>query len=428
MTQHMTSLLILILVLQSSCKSPETSKKAPLVATAAEAAKETGTGSDNVPKSAPPVPAQPAVVEAKLAGYPENKTPNPLVEISVTGVAQYKFKTGEAGTNCEGSAGYSPYTAATSPIKIDFSDSSEGIKLIVLCVVGKSAEGVEQKTATQVSWLWSAETPAALDQVDLIEGNNEVKITPKVTTGTWLIVRSRDILDTLPQDGKTYMVNQVLGNGTVLAVGTMAEFIDKTVKNEETWNYTFIFTNSAKRYSMPLRKSMILAKQQLFWVTNASITATQVPTEAKAASKRYICRSKHTDSTTGENRGQQPGSMFSQNNDLKNGLCFYEYGGVVFKSNNYDLLMANKGNPFDLLRWARGLASTTTTSIPNGSIIAGTDDTGAVTGPSLYICLSLNATISGKAGAHMPNGCRSYVGNNNGTPSVNPNFDVLAFK
>ncbi|MDQ3232945.1 MAG: hypothetical protein M3Q07_14095, partial [Pseudobdellovibrionaceae bacterium] len=101
---------------------------------------------------------------------------------------------------------------------------------------------------------------------------------------------------------------------------------------------------------------------------------------------------------------------------------------VVYRSINYELLMANKGNPVDLIRWARGAANATATTIPNGSIIAGTDDTGATQGPALYICLTVNAQISGKAGTHLPNGCRSYVGNNNGTPSVSVNFDVLALK
>lgn len=374
----------------------------------------------------PQKPAEPVL--AKLSGYPDAKSPNSQFDISVTGVAEYKWKLVDSATDCQISGGYSNYVPSATPIKIDLASRRESPAIIALCVIGKGASGEEQAYATLASWVWAPEFPSINDQIDLIEGNNEIKITPKAPSGNWLIVRSRDPLTAMPEDGKEYAVNQPLGNGTVVVAGPMAEFIDKTVKNEETWNYTFIAYNNARRFSIPLTKSMTLSKQQLLWVQNNLIQTGQVPLEARANNKRYICRARHTDAATGQSRGMQPGSMFTANNDLKAGNCFYEYGGTVYRSINYELLMANKGNPTDLVRWARGAANATTTSIPNGSIIAGTDDTGATIGPNLYICLTVNAQISGKAGTHMPNGCRSYVGNNNGTPSVSVNFDVLALK
>jgi|GEM_PF-5810209 len=422
--------IILSLSLCSACKAlqPDTKKSVPVfqAAEAAAGSDATQKPSGNTPPASTPQLALP--VQAKLAGYPDAKSPNNQIEISVTAVAEYKWKLEDSTTECQFSADYSSYVPVSTPIKLDLSDRKESPAIIVICVVGKSSSGEEQSLATLASWVWSPETPTITDQLDLLEGNNEVKITPKAPSGTWMIIRSKDALTALPEDGKTYTANQALGNGIVMVAGPMAEFIDKTVKNEESWNYTFLAFNAAKRFSGPLRKSLTLTKQELLWVPNGSIQTAQVPLEARAANKRYVCRSRHTDATTGQTRGTQPGSMVTANNDLKNGQCFYEYSGTVFRSINYDLLMASKGNPTDLVRWARGLANTTTTSIPNGSIIAGTDDTGATIGPNLYICLSLNAQISGKAGTHMANGCRSYVGNNNGTPSVNPNFDVLAFK
>jgi hypothetical protein len=373
----------------------------------------------------PPKPAGPVL--AKLSGYPDGKSPNSQFDISVTGVAEYKWKIVDSATDCEISAGYSSYAPAATPIKIDLASRRESPAIIALCVIGKGAGGDEQAFATLASWVWAPEFPSISDQIDLVEGNNEIKITPKAPSGNWLIVRSREALTAMPEDGKEYAVNQPLGNGTIVVAGPMAEFIDKTVKNEESWNYTFIAYNNARRFSLPLSKSMTLSKQQLVWVQNNLIQAGQVPLEARANNKRYICRSRHTDTATGQSRGMQPGSMITAN-DIKAGNCFYEYGGTVYRSINYELLMANKGNPADLVRWARGAADANATAIPNGSIIAGTDDTGATIGPNLYICLTVNAQISGKAGTHMPNGCRSYVGNNNGTPSVNVNFDVLALK
>lgn len=414
------------LLFGSACKDlQQGTKKAPTTFQAPAGAATQADSSVMKPAEAPQ-PTGP--VQAKLSGYPDAKSPNSQYDISVTGVAEYKWKIVESATDCQISAGFSAYTPAAMPIKIDLASRRESPAIIALCVIGKSASGDEQAYATLASWVWAPESPSINDQIDLIEGNNEIKITPKAPSGNWLVIRSREVLTTMPEDGKEYAANQALGNGTILVAGPMAEFVDKTVKNEESWIYTFVAYNNARRFSLPLTKSMTLSKQELLWVQNNLIQPTQVALEARANNKRYICRSRHTDTATGQSRGLQPGAMITANNDLKAGNCFYEYGGTVYRSINYELLVANKGNPTDLVRWARGAASTTTTAIPNGSIIAGTDDTGATIGPNLYICLIVNAQIPGKAGTHMPGGCRSYAGNNNGTPLVNVNFDVLAFK
>ncbi len=421
-----TIFMIVCFTLGSACKElQQGSKKAPVVFQS-QAGGATSVEPSTMNQPLPQKSSEPVV--AKLSGYPDSKSPNSQFDISVTGVAEYKWKLVESATDCQISAGFSPYVPAATPIKIDLASRRESPAIVALCVIGKGASGDEQAYATLASWVWAPEFPSINDQIDLVDGNNEVKITPKAPSGNWLIVRSREPLTTMPEDGKEYAVNQPLGNGTIVVAGPMAEFIDKTVKNEESWNYTFIAYNNARRFSIPLAKSMTLSKQQLLWVQNNLIQAGQVPLEARANNKRYVCRARHTDTATGQSRGMQPGSMFTANNDLKAGNCFYEYGGTVFRSINYELLMASKGNPTDLVRWARGAANANGTTIPNGSIIAGTDDTGATIGPNLYICLTLNAQISGKAGTHLPNGCRSYVGNNNGTPSVSVNFDVLALK
>jgi len=423
-----TIFLIAGFTIGSACKEfQQGSKKAPVIFQAPPAAANAG-DQNPAPVAAPTNSKVAEPPLAKLAGYPDSKSPNSQFDISVTGVMEYKWKVADAATDCQISAAYSAYVPANTPIKLDLASRKESPAIIALCVIGKNAAGEEQSFATMATWVWAPEFPSITDQIDLIEGNNEIKITPKTPSGNWLIVRSREALSAMPEDGKDYTVNQPLGNGTVMVAGPMAEFIDKSVKNEESWNYTFIAYNSSKRFSIGLTKSMTLSKQQLLWVPNNLVQTGQVPLEARANNKRYVCRARHTDATTRENRGMQPGSMFTANNDLKSGNCFYEYGGTVYRSINYELLMANKGNPTELIRWARGLANANGTTIPNGSIIAGTDDTGATIGPALYICLTVNAQISGKAGAHMPNGCRSYVGNNNGTPSVSTNFEVLAFK
>jgi hypothetical protein len=411
----------------SACKElGQGSKKKPATFQAPAGAATNADPGAVMNQPGPPKPAEPVV--AKLSGYPDAKSPNSQFDISVTGVAEYKWKLVESATDCQISAGYSNYLPAATPIKIDLASRPESPAIVALCVIGKGASGVEQSFATLASWVWAPEFPSITDQIDLIEGNNEIKITPKAPSGNWLIVRSRDPLNAMPEDGKEYAVNQPLGNGTIVVAGPMAEFIDKTVKNEESWNYTFIAYNNARRFSLPLTKSMTLSKQQLLWVQNNLVQTGQMPVEARANNKRYVCRSRHTDQATGQSRGMQPGSMITPNNDLKAGNCFYEYGGTVYRSINYELLMTNKGSPTDLVRWARGAANATTTAIPNGSIVAGTDDTGATVGPNLYICLIVNAQNPGKAGTHMGGGCRSYAGNNNGTPIANVNFDVLAFK
>ncbi|WP_141731794.1 DUF3421 domain-containing protein [Oligoflexus tunisiensis] len=364
-------------------------------------------------------------VQAKLAGYPEAKSPNAQYEISVTGVAEYKWKVGASATECRATDGYSDFVPAATPIKIDLAARAESPAIVAVCVLGKSASGETQNFPSMATWVWTPELPTMTDQIDLIDGQNEIKIIPKVTSGNWLIVRSRESLNAMPEDGKEYTVNQPLGNGTVMVAGPMAEFVDKSVKNEESWNYTFFAYTTARRYSIPLTRGLTLSKQELLWVPKSLIQPGQLGLEARANNKRYVCRSRHF--VDGENRGIQAGAMDNPA-DLKAGSCNYEYGGVVFRSTAYDVLMANKGNPADLVRWIRSSADATATAIPNGSIVAGTDDTGATVGPELFICLGVNAQFPGKAGAHLPNGCRSYVGNNNGTPAVNATFDVLAFK
>ena len=88
----------------------------------------------------------------------------------------------------------------------------------------------------------------------------------------------------------------------------------------------------------------------------------------------------------------------------------------------YIVLMANKGNPNDMVRWIPGLGTSLVT------FKAGTDDRGFIKGPDLYICLSANAQFTGKAGIFLANGCHSYIGNDNGTSSENLNFEVLGLK
>lgn len=406
--------------LWNACKDLQPNTKKPPVVFQAPPGAATG---DKEPAPAGNTPAEPpkdtGPVQAKLAGYPDTKSPNSQYEISVTAVAEYKWKMVESAADCQFSAGYSNFLPTTTPIKLDLADRKESPMIVAICVIGKNASGVEQSFATMASWVWAPEFPAIPAEVDLIEGNNEVKITPKAPAGNWLVIRSREALTVFPEDGKEYAVNQALGNGTILVAGPMAEFVDKTVKNEESWNYTFVAYNPARRFSSPMSKSMLLSKQELFWVPNNVIAAPQMPLETRPNSKRYICRARHLD------RGMQPGVMIT-NNDLKAGNCFYEYGGTAYRSINYELLMSNKGNPVDLIRWARGAANNTTTVIPNGSIIAGSDDTGNTPGPALYICRGVNSQFAGKAGTHLPNGCRYYVGN--ATPTVNVNFEVLAFK
>jgi hypothetical protein len=425
-----TTLVTVGILCGSACKELQQGQKksAPTFQAPAGAA----TGADNPMKTPAPEPAKPeGPVEAKLTGYPEAKSPNSQFDIGVTGVAEYKWKQVESATDCQLSGGYSNYAAATTPIKIDLASRRESPAIIAICVIGKSASGMEQANATLASWVWAPEIPTISDQIDMIEGSNEIKITPKAPAGNWLIIRSREALSAMPEDGKEYAANQAIGNGTVVVAGPMAEFIDKTVKNTESWTYTFVAYNNSRRFSVPLTKSMTLSQQELQWVPNNLVKAGQVPLESRPNNKRYVCRAQFADPTTGENRGMHPGVWLPANNnnaDLKAGNCFFEYGGVVYRSINYDLLMANKGNPVDMIRWARGaVGANNNTIIPNGAILAGTDDTGATRGPGLYICLGANLNFPGKAGAHLNGGCSSY-NNQNNVPNRSTTFDVLVFK
>jgi hypothetical protein len=413
-----TLCVLMVLIIGSGCdnlqpgaKQTDTVFKVPDRATL-EPEPETGN---------PPVGNQPREsVQAKLDGFPSTKSPNAQYELTVSGVAEYQWKVGASATECQSTDGYSGFVPAATPIKIDLASRAESPAIVAVCVLGKSTSGAFQNFPTMATWVWAPELPVMTDQIDLIDGQNEIKIMPKVVSGNWMIVRSRESLTAMPEDGKEYAVNQTLGNGTILVVGPMAEFVDKTVKNEESWNYTFFAYTSARRFSMPLTRGMLLAKQELMWVPKSLIQPGLMGLEARANNKRYVCRARHF-TEAGENRGVQAGTMITAG-DLKAGNCFYEYGGAVYRNPNYDLLMANKGNPADLVRWIRSSATT----IPNSAIVAGTDDTGATVGPELFICLAVDSQISGKAGVHMTDGCR--FGGSNGVPLVNATFDVLAFK
>ncbi|MDQ3233073.1 MAG: hypothetical protein M3Q07_14750, partial [Pseudobdellovibrionaceae bacterium] len=233
-----TMFVIVSFTLASSCKElQQGSKKSAPIFQAPPAAATSGNQ-----ERAPTDPANAAKTSepalAKLAGYPDTKSPNSQYDISVTGVAEYKWKMVDALTECQQSSGYSNYAPANTPIKLDLASRKDSPAIVALCVIGKNAAGDEQDYATMASWVWTPELPSMSNTIDMIEGNNEIKITPQAPTGNWLVLRSREPLSALPEDGKEYAANQPLGNGTIMVAGPMAEFIDKSVKNEESWNYT----------------------------------------------------------------------------------------------------------------------------------------------------------------------------------------------
>jgi hypothetical protein len=128
-------------------------------------------------------------VQAKLDGFPSTKSPNAQYELTVSGVAEYQWKVGASATECQSTDGYSGFVPAATPIKIDLASRAESPAIVAVCVLGKSTSGAFQNFPTMATWVWAPELPVMTDQIDLIDGQNEIKIMPKVVSGNWMIDR-----------------------------------------------------------------------------------------------------------------------------------------------------------------------------------------------------------------------------------------------
>jgi len=372
-------------------------------------------------------------VTASLTGYPSDASPNHLINITVSGVSQYQWKSGGLSeTDCNSSASYSPFESGGT-ISLDLSTRKESIETIKVCVIGKSSTGVQQEFPSQATWLWSAETPKRIADELITDQDNQVTLSLEAIAGNWLVIRSKEALNEMPQNGLVYKINDSIGNGTVIASGTVAELIDDTVKNEEEWHYSFFRTNPARRFSAIKEVPLTLAAQELIWVEKNDIEDSFVGIEPRGkGDKRYVCRARHT--LNGVNRGKHPGRMFSNSDDLKEGACRYEFGGAITTTTNFELLMVNKGDPDNLVRWQRTSADETGTTLFDGVIIAGMEENaGENTNEPLVICRGYtngnrnNVASFGKAGGHIPTGCR-YFNGNNFTATVNPFLDILMLR
>jgi hypothetical protein len=88
------------LLFGSSCKDIQQGPKTPATFQAPAGAATQGDGVVMKPAEAPQ-PTGP--VQAKLSGYPDAKSPNSQFDISVTGVAEYKWKIVDSATDCQSS-------------------------------------------------------------------------------------------------------------------------------------------------------------------------------------------------------------------------------------------------------------------------------------------------------------------------------------
>ncbi len=396
----------------------------------------TKTGSGNsVPKPTSPttssVPAQTGIVQANLSGYPADKSGEATYSISVTGAKEYKWKYGESDVSCSSPGGYTAYQSSSNPIRLDLSDNSKNAMTVKVCVVGRS-DSEEQKIPTEVTWNWIPAIPGPIpDQMEMIDGDNQVKITPKTISGNWLVIRSRNsTLSARPEDGKIYNVNDALGGGTVVGVGAAAEITDSSVKNLETWNYTFFAYSPARRYSAAFIKPMTLSEPKVMFVDKNGVKPGHSTISAQN-NGLFLCRVDHF--VNGSAVGKQLGRT-SMANNIPNSLCRFEYAGTAVSSVNFEVLVVTKGDPNKLVGWSRAALN----SIPAGTIIGGYDGASEASSPQLYYCrgyngdpnagAQLNGTV-GKFGTHLSD-CRSVVisGNTPVPAGTTQNFEVLVKK
>ena len=380
-----------------------------------------------ISSAATPLDTTPANVRAELSGQPSEPSGEYKVTINVSGVDDYKWKYGaSAELNCDSGNGYSAFESASTSITIDLSTRVESIENIAVCAVGRS-QGTVQEFPTRISWLWSGEAPEPFADAQLVDGENKVTITMDQFSGEWLVVRSPEELTEIPSNGIDYKVNDTLGNGTVIAIGAAAEYMDQMVANGDTWHYTIFATNEAKRYSRPNRKPITLLVPNLYWIEKNDIQASYTPVEPRGkGDKRYVCRSEHF--VDGVSRGVHPGRMFSQNDNLKEGTCRFEFGNAVVASTNYELLMTNKGDPDNLIQWVSSSGDENGSIIPVGSVVGGAD----VNGQELFVCrvYSGNNVLSfGKASETLNGGCR-FMNFSGGVFGAfgSPVFQVLLLK
>ena len=372
---------------------------------------------------------------ASLAGYPQNASPDPSYKITVSEVPEYKWKGGlEADTDCRNGAGYTAYQAASLPLQLDVASIKMQNAVIKLCVVGRSSSGEEQGIPTEVSWIWTPAIPAAYEQYELIDGDNQVKIIPKLSSGQWLVIRSLRNFEGKPEDGSVYTVNQRIANGVVIAAGNPSEVIDKDVKNLETWTYTIFASNGSRRYSVASSKSLTLQEQSLNWIRKEDIKPGYVGVSPLAGNPRVVCRSRHFDPGSGTNMGVHPGRTTMVNNgDIKSAQCLYEFAKVIYASGDFEVLMSNKGDPMNKLRWERSAGGTNGSFIPANSIIAGRDEIDTTPGQEMYICrgyTNTNRTTLESFGKVGPNlaGCRAALINDGSMTTERAAMDILVLK
>ncbi len=418
----------------------EDKEKAPQLDKQSGRSENAGTLPNTQSTTPPPTPTTPTeenvpLKAASLAGYPKDLSAEPIYKITVSEVQEYKWKAGVLSqTSCTDPAGYSPYQNASNVLNLDISFLSSSNTSIKLCVVGRNSKGMEQEVPTEVSWQWTPAVPAAFEQLDFIDGDNQVKIIPKATNIQWLVVRSKDAnLNKTPTDGTTYALNERFGTGTVIASGVPAELVDTLPKNLETYTYTVFSVNTAKRYATPFRKTLTLAAPNAFWVARDFVQPGYAGVVAIPNSNRIVCRAQHL--ANGRDYGWHPGrTQVLKNGDVKTTLCVYEYFSRTYTTNAFQALMVNKGDPMRFFRWVRSSGGTVDgvakTIIPGGIVDGGMELTADGKTIQMTVCRGYsdvngtNLDIVGKAAENLA-GCIGMINSDDTTTRLRGTLDIL---
>ncbi len=163
-----------------------------------------------------------------------------------------------------------------------------------------------------------------------------------------------------------------------------------------------------------------------------NIGATMVPLARVNNDNRFACRSLMIEN--GVRRGIHPGTLVpAANNNFRAGTCFFEYGGSLFSSTEYDLLVLNKTTAANTIVYrAATVDANGKPVLPIRSVISGYEGNGNVRGENLFLCLGYtnankNVIVGfGKMGPHLNNFC--YMRDAQGNYLANANYDVLTLR